>query len=112
MRRASAWLAMLWLAGCGGSSAQPGLCDEMAAAVNGLATKSAPCMASPPALSFTVDQCRATISRCTAEDGQHIADFSACLEQLPTCSPATAAAWSASFGTCAGMLGPLAGQGC
>lgn len=112
MKRASVPLAMLCLAGCGGSSASPGICDDLAKAASGVATKSAACMSPPPALGFTAEQCRASISMCSSQDGQRIADFAACLEQLPTCSPATVGTWSASFQACAGMLGPLAGQGC
>ncbi len=112
MKRAGVVLVVSWLMGCGGSSANPALCDDLATAEAGLAAKSAPCMGAPPALPFTADQCRSTISMCGTEDAQRVANLAACLDQLPTCAPATAAAWSTSFQACTAMIGPLAGQGC
>ncbi len=112
MKRVSVVLGVSCLIGCGGSSANPAICDALASAESGLAAKAGPCMPAPPALPLTAAQCRATISMCGSGDAKRVANFTACLDQLPTCSPATAGGWSTSLQACGAMIGPLAGQGC
>jgi hypothetical protein len=105
-------VALLSALACGGSSADPAICDKLAAAVSGARGKAAPCAASytPPALGLSVETCRSTISRCSDSDAQHIRDVIACLDALPTCAaPAT---WGPAYDACAAKVGPLAGQGC
>jgi hypothetical protein len=106
-------VTMLSALGCGGgNSADRSLCDNLETATTSAASKAAPCSYTPPALGFTPATCRATISNCGDSDQQRIRDVTTCLDALPTCSPATLASWTASYQTCASMVGPLAGQGC
>ena len=98
------------LLACGGTSADPSLCDNLATAAADATTKAAPCGYVPPALGFSAETCRATIGNCADGDQQRIRDVTNCLDALPTCS--TQASWVPSYEACASKVGPLAGQGC
>lgn len=106
-------LAVLVVAtGCGSSTNDTTVCDQLATAETDFTAKASPCFSTVPTLGFTADVCRASISKCASGDLQKITTFTTCLEQLPTCSPAAIQSWSASLQACEDGLVPLGSGGC
>ncbi len=110
MRRILVPLALIAV-GCGSSSGDTSICDNLATVTNDFNAKAAPCTETAPTLEFDAAECRASISKCTDSDRQKISDFASCLQALPTCSNATYDSWLTSFEACQAKLGALAGQG-
>lgn len=114
MRRAAlGWIVcLLAAAGCGSSTSNSAVCDNLAKGLTDYGTKLAPCSGGNPiTIPYTKDQCTQGInnSSCTDADRQKINDFSSCLSALPTCSPATINAFTTALTTCTNKLAGITG---
>jgi hypothetical protein len=103
---------MLSAAGCGSSTSNSAVCDNVASALNGLATKYQQC-GTIPTNTFDKNQCVNGFnnSSCTDADKTKINNYVACLNNLPTCTVATQSTWVTSFSNCASQLTGLS-NGC
>ncbi|MGZ6162631.1 MAG: hypothetical protein ACXWLS_04820 [Myxococcaceae bacterium] len=99
---------MLSAAGCGSSTSNSAVCDNLAGALTNVTTKFAPCGTVPP-IPFDKNQCVNSFNNngCSDADKTKINSFVSCVNNLPTCSPATITAWQNSFTTCEANLNGL-----
>ena len=109
MRRIALGAALLLFAvGCGSSGS--GVCDDLGNAYNNLKTKFSACgtLSGDP---FPKDQCVEAYnnSHCTDAEKQVINDFVKCLNNMPSCTPATETAWGDQLQNC---VDPLLGVNC
>jgi len=114
MRRAAlGWIVCLLAgAGCGSSTSNASVCENLAKGLTDYSTKFAPCAGgNPVTVPYTKDQCTQGIdkSSCTDADRQKINDFSSCLSGLPTCSTTTIEAFSTAVTTCTNKLASITG---
>lgn len=105
-------VSMLLIAGCGSSTSNSAVCDNVQTAFNNLATKFQQC-GTIPTNTFDKNQCVNGFnnSSCTDADKTKINNYVACLNNLPTCTVATEQAWVASFQSCTSQLSGLS-SGC
>lgn len=96
---------MVSLTGCGSSTSNSAVCDNLASALTNLGTKYAAC-GTIPAVPFDKNQCVNAFnsSGCSDADKTKINNFSSCINNLPNCTTATITTWQTSFQNCEAQL--------
>jgi hypothetical protein len=99
---------MFSIAGCGSSTSNSAVCDNLASALTNVTAKFAAC-GTVPASPFDKNQCVNAFNNggCTDADKTKINSFVACVNNLPNCTPATITAWETSFTGCESQLAGL-----
>lgn len=99
---------MFSIAGCGSSTSNSAVCDNLASALTNLTAKYAQC-GTVPATGFDKNACVDAFnsSGCSDADKTKINNYVACLNNLPTCTVATQSAWQTSYLACASQLNGL-----
>jgi hypothetical protein len=99
---------MFSIAGCGSSTSNSAVCDNLSSALTNLTAKYAQC-GTVPTTGFDKNACVDAFnsSGCTDADKTKINSYVACLNNLPTCTVATQSAWQTSYLACASQLNGL-----
>jgi hypothetical protein len=95
-------MALASAVGCG---PQGDVCDRYQEANSSLAVKGAGCGAgnvNNP--SFNTQTCKSNLSQCSATDQQRVSAYTACIDQLATCTGSTVTNWTFSEVTCEANL--------
>lgn len=79
------------------------ICNRVDAAEQGITEKGKPCNANGKG-ARDVTKCNNGLSSCSPDDLDRIAKYADCLEQQPTCDPATSFGWGLAVAGCSQPL--------